>query len=208
MPMLAADFSSALYQIGGALGYLLAGCAGTLGTLVITRVQEWRRSRKANQALVTDVSRGEKSLYLLHELLGQLNASRAAIFRVHNGEKYLDDDPIKKISCVAPAVGPGEHHMSYSMQNLPVAMLPVGTFTGCEGVRHGELEDLPPGPVKSAVMDEMGLHYGMYRPLFKNKRIVGLLAAGWRTPPSSSELLRFAANMNSYANRIEGVLYT
>ena len=171
---------SFLKELGANFGYvltgLLAGCAAYWGT----KVREWWTQRRKSRDTAQEALRNQELSSLLRELRAMAGASRGALIRFHNGECYLDGDPLKRFSVLHEAMGPGEGSVCSRLQNLPIALLPpdmtldpsrfsVSIFT----------EKLPDGCFKSE-MTAMGLGHMISIPLRKNARVVGFLWLGFR----------------------------
>jgi hypothetical protein len=169
-----------LNELGANFGYvltgLLAGCAAYMGG----RVKEWWTQRRKCRDATQEAQRNLELSSLLREMRAVAGASRGALVRFHNGECYLDGDPLKRFSVLHEAMGPGEGSVCSRLQNLPIALLPPDmTLRPDEFSVAVFTEQMPDGFFKSE-MTAMGLGHLVSIPLRKNSRVVGFLWLGYR----------------------------
>lgn len=171
------------YENGGAV---IAFCFGV--ALAIPRL--WVRFRKQRHSheerSLREMNSADMYIHdMLTELRIRLGAERAMVFQFHNGDHYLNGNPIQRVSCTHESVAGGYMNSRQLRMPMPVSMLaPIVDAVLADGVSVKWVDQLPDGHAKG-VLEGMNVQAFVVKPLRHGKfGITGYLKVHWTTEPT------------------------
>lgn len=214
-----------LIEIGKYLGIVLVGVV----LYLLERGRKWWTARRRNKRIGAWFNNSANAYREIREMLielrTKLDSSRVLLIQYHNGQSFLPNTPIWRMSCMAETCAPGTSDSLKHIQNIPVAQW-IGEIHEfmeknivystkdcplelCQGedreqcVRYYSVRHLPEGPWKTSLLLRGVQGIGRVSVITQGQ-VIGVLEANWMSdqymaetvvPEGLCEMCQYAVNI-------------